>query len=67
MKDLKKLWDNEYVRKVKKVHRLIDDHIQKSFYHVVLSFVKFDKILTSIKPKDKTKEKSKEPILTIVK
>jgi len=67
MKNLKKLFENKHVRKVKKVHRSIDNYVYKSFYHIEKSFIQFDKMLSSIKSKVKVKEKSKEPILTIVK
>ena len=64
MKDLKKFFENKHVRKVEKVHNLIDDYIIKSFSYTAKSFVQFDKILSSIKPKVEAKKK---PTLTIIK
>lgn len=63
MKDLKKLFENKHVRKVEKFRRLIDNYVYKSFYHLEISLIQLDKMLSPIKPK----EESKEPILTIVK
>lgn len=59
MKELKKVFENEHVRKIENTRRLIDDYFYKSIYYLNQSFEYVDKILS--------KFKSKKPLLRIVK
>ena len=66
MKELKKVFENEHVIKVRKIQRLIDDYVYKSFYHINKSFNHADKLLSSVKSSVKS-VKPKEFFLRIVK